>query len=328
MESESYTLSEEFKGPFNLSLTINSGQTSQPSWLKNNHYYQELVLVKNEPFLVKIGPENRSIEDPVNILIESPIKIDEKIIKAKVIDIFGLNDNLDDLYEFLQQTPELKPTIDFCRGLRLFKASNTFECLISSILSANNSIIRWNKSVNLMKEKWGDKYCFPSGDFYNFPSADRILHVPEHDVEELELCGGGKNLDKCVNNLKSCGVGYRGKYVKEAARMVKDDIDLDKIGKMNYDEAFQTLLRIPGVGPKVADCILLYGYGRKEAFPVDVWIKRIICELYFNGDDVSIPKIRLFGMEEFGEYAGYVQLYLFHYARKSGLLNKIKSKKG
>jgi N-glycosylase/DNA lyase len=81
------------------------------------------------------------------------------------------------------------------------------------------------------------------------------------------------------------------------------------------------------VGPKVADCILLYGFGMGEAFPVDIWIKRIICELYFNGKDVSVPKIRLFGIEQFGEYAGYVQLYLFHYARKSGLLEKIHPKK-
>jgi N-glycosylase/DNA lyase len=106
--------------------------------------------------------------------------------------------------------------------------------------------------------------------------------------------------------------------------MVKNEINLPDFYQIEYDEALQTLLQIPGVGPKVADCILLYGFGRNEAFPVDVWIKRIISHLYFNGKDVPVPKIRLFGMEEFGEYAGYVQLYLFHYARESGLMKTLK----
>ncbi len=167
-------------------------------------------------------------------------------------------------------------------------------------------------------------YGFPSGTFYTFPSPHKVLQVPEHEVEELEQCGGEKNLDECVNNLKACGVGYRGKYIRQAARMVEEEIDLTKFQKMDYNQAFQSLLEIPGVGPKVADCILLYGFGRGEAFPVDVWIKRIICQLYFNGKDVSVPKIRSFGMEKFGKFAGYVQLYLFHYARKSGLLKQLK----
>jgi N-glycosylase/DNA lyase len=106
--------------------------------------------------------------------------------------------------------------------------------------------------------------------------------------------------------------------------MVTKEINFNEVMKMGYGEAFQALLQIPGVGPKVADCILLYGFGMEEAFPVDIWIKRIICELYFNGKEVSVPKIRLFGIEQFGEYAGYVQLYLFHYARKSGLLEKLR----
>ena len=93
---------------------------------------------------------------------------------------------------------------------------------------------------------------------------------------------------------------------------------------MNYQEAFQTLLEIPGVGPKVADCILLYGFGRGEAFPVDVWISRIISKLYFHGEKIKPDKIREYGRERFGKYAGYVQLYLFHYARKSGLLDELK----
>ena len=101
---------------------------------------------------------------------------------------------------------------------------------------------------------------------------------------------------------------------------------IQKLGKMGYNAAFNSLLELPGVGPKVADCILLYGFGFGKAFPVDVWIGRIVSELYFNGEEIKPPKARLFGMEKFGDYAGYVQLYMFHYARKSGLLDSLKMK--
>lgn len=323
MKNNWQNFSGELKGPINLPLTIESGQTSQPSWIEKDGYFQELVKVKGKPCMIKIKSESGDPDGPLDFNAESSDIIVLKDIKNHLMEIFGLNEDLDKLYAFLREDERLKPTINFCRGLRIFKAHDPFECLICSISSANNSIIRWNRSIRLMKEKWGDKYHFSSGNFYTFPSPQKILQIPEHDVEELELCGGEKNLEECITNLKACGVGYRGKYIKRAAKIVSEDINLNDFFKMDYDEAFQNLLQIPGVGPKVADCILLYGFGRGEAFPVDVWIKRIICKLYFNGKDIPLPKIRLFGMEKFGPHAGYVQLYLFHYARKSGLLKTL-----
>ena len=195
MKKDFKILSNNFKGQLNLDLTINSGQTSQPAWLKKNRYFNELIIVKSN-----------ELDESLEIVVESPKEFRINAVKNHISEIFGLNDNLDDLYEFLLNDPKLEPTIDFCRGLRLFKAHNTFECLISSISSANNSIIRWNRSIRLMKEKWGDGYQFLSGNFYIFPTPEKILQVPEHEVEELEICGGEKNLEECVNNLKSCGV--------------------------------------------------------------------------------------------------------------------------
>ena len=112
--------------------------------------------------------------------------------------------------------------------------------------------------------------------------------------------------------------------MRKASELFTDEMNLQEIFKMSYDEAFETILKVPGVGPKVADCILLYGFNFREAFPSDVWIKRIVSHLYFDGKDISVAKVREFGMEEFGENAGYVQLYMFHYARKSGLMSKLK----
>lgn len=167
-----------------------------------------------------------------------------------------------------------------------------------------------------MKEKWGNNYF---EDYYTFPDKEIIQDLYEDDDEESLFESKPRG-----NNLKSCGVGYRAPYMKKASQMFTLEMDLSQIPEMDYGEAFETILKVPGVGPKVADCILLYGFNFKEAFPSDVWIKRIVSYLYFDGKDISVSKVRDFGMEEFGDYAGYVQLYLFHYARQSGLMDKLK----
>ena len=198
-------------------------------------------------------------------------------------------------------------------------APNPFECIISSICSANNSIKRWTKSINDIKSKWGNKY----GEFYTFPDIQSFNTFFLDENEEFESTGAS-DISSCKNNLKACGVGYRAPYMRKASDLFTLEMDLSEISKMKYDEAFETMLNVPGVGPKVADCILLYGFNFKEAFPSDVWIKRIVSYLYFDGKDISVSKVREFGMDEFGSFAGYVQLYLFHYARMSGLMSKLK----
>jgi len=319
---------DDFEEPFNLPLTIYSGQTSQPPWKENNGYYEELIQIESKPCLIKIKIPDKDQQAAIDIIAESISKIHEKTIKEHVNQIFSLKDNLNQLYEFLQEDGKLAPTIEFCRGLRLFKAHDLFECLISSISSSNCSIIRWTRSINEIKEKWGHKYHFSSGDFYTFPSPKILRNVPEHDLEEIQR-KKEKPTNEFIfeNNLQACGVGYRAKYIIRAAKIVQEEINLKKLSKMRYEKAFDTILDIPGVGPKVADCILLYGFGMRRAFPTDVWIKRIVEHLYFSGEDLKTQKVREFGMDRFGDFAGYVQLYLFHYARKSGLMNNLNKKK-
>ena len=319
--------SQEYKGQLDLDLTIKSGQTSQPAWRYKDEYFQELVAVEDNHCLIKVKQEYKDLDAPLEIVAESMEDVDEEAVRASVMEIFGLNDNLNDLNAYLSKDPKLEPTIDFCKGLRLFKAHNPFECIISSISSANCSIIRWNRSVNDIKKKWGKDYKFKSGTFYTFPSPEILRNVPEHDLEEMQRfedhLPNNYLFDK---NLKSCGVGYRAKFIIKAAEIVDSEL-ISNIFKESYEDAFNLLLELPGVGPKVADCILLYGFGYKKAFPVDVWIGRIVSELYFGGKEIKPPKARLFGMEQFGDFAGYVQLYMFHYARKSGLIDSIKKNK-
>ena len=313
----------EFKGPFDIELTIGSGQTSQPAWEKNGKYFQELIFVDNKPCLVKIAHKPNT-DNPIEIVAESDGKIEENNIKARIMEIFGLNDDLLQLYDFLRGDPKLEPTIDFCKGLRLFKANNLFESVICSITSAHNSIRQWNKAINLLKEKFGEEYEFSSGTFHSFPSPEILAKAPEHEFDEEECDPELLKTRASWKDLRSCRVGYRSKYIIKASEMVQSEIDLHEISSMDYESAFDTILKIPGVGPKVGDCILLYGYGFGKAFPVDIWISRIVSKLYFNEKNVSNPKMRKFGIEKFGNYAGYTQLYLFHYARKSGLMKTLK----
>jgi N-glycosylase/DNA lyase len=314
----------------NLELTQSSGQTSQPPWSLNDEgEYQGLLILKESPVLIKLSQNNFK---SLNLDYELPLNLDsslfnkkslEKEIYSEIVKIYNLDFDLDKFYKFLITDSKLIDSIKFCNGLRLFLAKNPFECIISSICSANNSINRWTKSISQIRYKWGEEILFPSGNFFAFPTPSKLSKVYENDLEEYEALNHSTEIECCVNNLKSCGVGYRAKYMKKTSHIFKNQLNYNDIFKMKYDEAFQTIIKIPGVGPKVADCILLYGFGFKEAFPSDVWIKRIISNLYFNGEDISANKVRDFGMDKFGDYAGYAQLYLFHYARKSGLMDKL-----
>ncbi|MBP5784099.1 MAG: 3-methyladenine DNA glycosylase [Methanobrevibacter sp.] len=245
-------------------------------------------------------------------------------MKNELSKIYDLDFDLEKFYEFLLDDEKLAPSVDFCNGLRLFIAKDPFECIISSICSANNSIARWTKSIDKIKHNWGEKVEFDSGIFYGFPSPNQFLDFYETPIEEADADGHSYEIDCYTHNMKSCGVGYRAPYMKKASQMILDEMDLNDIFNMDYEEAFDLILKMPGVGPKVADCILLYGFGFEEAFPSDVWIKRIVSHLYFDGEEISADKTRDFGIEHFGDYAGYAQLYLFHYARKSGLMEKIR----
>ena len=333
-------LNLKFNSLINLKLTQGSGQTSQAPWRHNsvgnmdefneliylkvpsiiNELNDETINLNNLPILLKLSQDKSNFNE-FSYLYEFPkkwenhqfsqildeknlsnneIKTIENEIKKELTKIYNLDFDLEKFYEFLLDDEKLAPSVDFCNGLRLFIAKDPFECIISSICSANNSIARWTKSIDKIKHNWGEKVEFDCGIFYGFPSPNQFLDFYDTPIEEADEEGHSYEIDCYTHNLKSCGVGYRAPYMKKASQ------------------------KMPGVGPKVADCILLYGFGFEEAFPSDVWIKRIVSHLYFDGEEISAEKTRDFGIDHFGDYAGYAQLYLFHYARKSGLMEKIK----
>jgi len=122
-----------------------------------------------------------------------------------------------------------------------------------------------------------------------------------------------------LEELRECGVGFRDKYIlKTCSEIVTGKIDLGKISQLNTEKAKKELLKITGVGPKVADCILLFSMQKTDSFPIDVWIKRIMENLYIK-QEVTLKEIEKYSKEKFGKYAGIAQQYLFYYVRENGM---------
>ena len=203
-----------------------------------------------------------------------------------------------EIKEVLSSEDEImKKATEFGYGMRILRQEH-WECLASFILSANNFIPRIIRTVEIMARMFGKPIEYGERTYYSFPSANELVDVAE-------------------DKLGLCGIGFRGKYIKHAARMVASrEIDLDAIEKMDTSTAREELMKIPGVGPKISDCVLLYSYARNDVFPTDVWIKRVVEELYLSRE-AKLFEIQDFARKKFGSLAGQAQQYLFYYAREN-----------
>ena len=180
-------------------------------------------------------------------------------------------------------------------GIRILN-QDLWECIISFIISANNNIPRIKAIIKTFCELFGEEVLIGGVKLYTFPSFKRLSGINADDLKPLRA-------------------GYRDKFIVDAIEKVNSrEVDLELIKAAPYEEAKKELLKIKGVGNKVADCILLFGAGKKSAFPVDVWIKRVMETLY--KDEMGSKDIREFAKEKFGEYGGYAQQYLFYHMRE------------
>ena len=188
----------------------------------------------------------------------------------------------------------MKKAVEYGQGIRILN-QDMWEMLISFIISAANNIPRISKTIENLSKNYGKKIEFNGEAFYLFPTPEELAKATIEDLRRLNL-------------------GFRDKYVFEATqRVLKGETDLNKIEKMPLSEAKKELMKIPGVGAKVADCILLFSMKKKQAFPVDTWIKKVMNELYI--DSTNITKINEYATKKFGMYAGIAQQYLFYYKR-------------
>ena len=224
---------------------------------------------------------------------------------------FGLNDDLEKISRCVSKDNYIKQALHRFEGLRIVRQL-PWECLISFICATYKSIAAIELMLRKLSIKFGEKKTFDALDFYIFPTVEKLASASEKGLQE-------------------CGLGYRAKYVQATAKKICEErIDLESLKSMPYLDARKKLVEFPGVGLKVADCVLLFSLEKMEAFPVDVWVKRIILRHYADKfpeqfvDKLSChdsltngeyEKVNAFGRSYFGRYAGYAQEYLFHYER-------------
>ena len=224
---------------------------------------------------------------------------------------FGLNDDLVKIANCITKDNYIKVALHQFEGLRIVRQV-PWECLISFICATYKSIPAIEQMLNKLSIKFGEKKSFDGMDFYVFPTVRNLAYASE-------------------KGLRECGLGYRAKYVQATAKKIHEEkIKLDDLKTLPYIEARKCLEEFPGVGLKVADCVLLFSLEKLEAFPVDVWVKRIVLKHYSSQLPAELvkrlsshdsltkgeyEKVNSFGRNYFGQYAGYAQEYLFHYER-------------
>ncbi|MGO1469707.1 MAG: DNA-3-methyladenine glycosylase family protein [Tissierella sp.] len=215
---------------------------------------------------------------------------------------FDLERDYSSIKKELSKDPILKEAIGFGDGIRVLN-QEPFEIVISFIISANNQIPRIKKSIETISLNYGKKIDtkLKGKDYYSFPSPKELADA---ELEEFN---------------KITKVGFRGKRVLATSKIIeKGELELQAIFHMNRDDGKEALMTLPGVGPKVSDCILLFAFDKDEAFPVDVWVKRVM-EYFYLKEDTNVKHIGEHGKRIFGSLAGFAQQYLFYYAREKGI---------
>ena len=278
--------------PFDLDLTLCCGQIFK--WEKKDDWW--CGVIENKP--IKIRQINTQLE----------IK---NVTSNLVKNYFGLNDDLHEIKRKICRDKHIKKALNKFWGLRIIH-QDPWECLISYICATYKSIPAIRKMLYKLSEKFGEKKFFDDNIFFTFPKPEKLQSAKESD-------------------LLDCGLGYRAKYVLATSKKIfYNESIFEDLQKLPYFQAKKKLIDLPGVGPKVADCVLLFSLGKKNAFPIDIWIKRVILHYYSNhfskqfisktstgraitNSDYTI--LNEFGRTYFGEYAGYAQEYLYHFER-------------
>jgi len=192
----------------------------------------------------------------------------------------------------------MRASVAACKGLRLLR-QEPWECLASFILSSTKQIVQIQQIVRALCECFGSPVAVPAGHApeYAFPTPQQIASAAERD-------------------LRACKMGFRAPNLLATAKMVAaGEIDLRALAEQDCETASTALVQLPGVGEKIANCVLLFAYGFQDAFPVDVWVRKALMQLYFPRRRPSPQRLQRFICTYFGPNSGYAQQYLFHYMR-------------
>lgn len=271
---------------FNLKYTLECGQCFRWENIGDDEYIgviqDRVIRIKQEDNKIYVWS---SLTENLEIVIKEYLDLNKDYILLEKT-IAKLDKNVEE-------------SLKYTSGIHILNQP-LFETIISYIISANNNIKRISRSVKDISKKYGKKVVFEDKEYYLFPTLDEISNITMDDLLE-------------------CGTGFRARYIKNTVKYFIDNKEfLNELENLDTIEARKSLTSLMGVGPKVADCILLFSLKRSEVFPVDVWVKRIMEKLYFEGE-TSIKEISLFANDKFGKYAGIVQQHLFHNVREGNI---------
>ncbi|MGL4739056.1 MAG: DNA-3-methyladenine glycosylase family protein [Cellulosilyticaceae bacterium] len=277
---------------FHIGQILESGQVFRFDKISDVSY---LLIAKNKIIKLTQQPESTAV------LVHNSTHGE---VEEIWYDYFDLETDYKQITTTLAAKDEyMKQAIAFGEGIRILR-QDPWEMLISFIVSQNKGIPHIKQCLQNLSEAFGDALPEIDGQahhYYTFPTPQQLATASEEA-------------------LRACKVGFRAPYIIDACQKItQEQINLNDLYTLSAEEARAELMTIKGVGPKIADCILLFAYGKAEVFPTDVWIKRVIEGLYFNGEDTKLPIIQQFAKDYFGDLAGYAQQYLFFYGRENNL---------
>lgn len=244
---------------------------------------------------------NVLLEDENTVILNNT---NEEDFKNIWIDYFDLNRDYSIIKNKLKGYTTMEKAIDYGYGIRILN-QEPFETMISFIISANNQIPRIRKSIEKISENYGEYLGEYKGkNHYSFPNPSELAKIKPEELREIAR------------------VGFRDKRIYDTANIINNrEFNIEEAKNMDSIELRKALMELPGIGPKVADCIMLFSFKRSETFPVDVWIKRVMEELYLH-EETKQKEIGIKAREIFGEYAGFAQQYLFYYGRENNIGKK------
>ena len=212
---------------------------------------------------------------------------------------FSLDHPLAEICRSFPNDSAMRAARDFCEGLRIMRQPR-WECLATFITSSMKQVAHIRQISRTLRTRYGRKQRIAYCDVHSFPPANRIAELTEQE-------------------LRACALGYRAKNLLATARLIASgEVDLEQWHALSDESLRANLCELPGVGAKVANCVMLFAYERLRAFPIDVWIERVLKTKYFpRRRVVRTEELRTFSAKYFGSYGGYAQQYLFHHARTS-----------
>jgi len=263
----------------NIPASVECGQIFR--WIKENNTY--FLVAKDNVFELKQESDGYAF-----------IETSQGLSDFEIFDFLGTNHNLEKIYKTINKDEYIKEAIKKYKGMRIFK-QDPWECLMTYICSSNSSIPNIEMMANNLSKKFGEKITYKGRTFYTYPKVKEVA--------------GAK-----LEEIKKCKLGFRSKYLLETSKKIDSgEFDLEPLKKMSHQNVREELIKLPGIGYKIADCISLFGFQNFESFPVDVWTARFMKE-YYGAEKKDIQE---FVKKYFGEYAGYAQEYLFYKRRTS-----------